>query len=286
MTGWDRGLLAPAQARLVARWLGAPVLVDDLSWGIVDSTVLHVRAGDRAYIVKAGGERNHHLDREIDAHDGYTAVLVERGLVGALRHADRGERVLVIDRLPGDLVSGTAAEIDADLHRQAGRALAVLHAGPGRVDETYEQRVTARTLAWLDADHRIAPEVETRARRILETQRGGAVRVVPTHGDWQPRNWLDDDGVLRVIDFGRFALRPASSDLCRLAAQQWRDRPDLAAAFVEGYGSDPRSDPLWPVEQLREAVGTAAYAFQIGDPVFEAQGQRMLADALRAFPDV
>lgn len=28
--------------------------------------------------------------------------------------------------------------------------------------------------------------------------------LVPTYGDWQPRDWLWDDGRLLVIDLGRF----------------------------------------------------------------------------------
>lgn len=280
MSRWDRDLLTAPQAELVEEWLPDPVLVADLSWGIVDSTVLHVRSHGRDRIVKAGGSGNHHLGREIDAHESATAGLIRHGLAAALRHADREERVIVLDHLRGSLADGTDSAFDPDMHRQAGAALAILHAGDERLDPDYEQRVTDRTLAWLDGPHRIDPDVEREVRRLLIERRGEAVQVVPTHGDWQPRNWLVDQGSLRVIDFGRFSYRPASTDLCRLTAQQWRDRPDLADAFIEGYGSDPREDPLWAVEQLREAVGTAAYAFQIGDRVFEEQGHRMLREAL------
>lgn len=281
MTRWDCGLLSSRQAELVSGWLHSPEMVADLSWGIVDSTVLHVRADGADLIVKAGGPTNHHLGREIDAHDGATASLIARGLAAPLRHADRSARVLVLDRLPGMLVAGSESEHDPDVHRQAGAALALLHSGDTHVDPDYEERVTERTLAWLDGPHRIQRTVENDVRRLLADQRGSAAHVVPTHGDWQPRNWLIDQGTLRVIDFGRFAYRPACTDLCRLAGQQWRDRPDLADAFIEGYGPDPRDAPQWPIEQLREAVGTAAYAFQIGDADFEAQGQRMLREALR-----
>lgn len=285
MSRWDRGLLTTRQAELVSGWLPDPVLIEDLSWGIVDSTVLHVRAEGTDRIVKAAGSANHHLGREIDAHDGATESLIRRGLAAALRYADRNERVMVLDHLPGALADGSESAFDPGIHRQAGAALALLHAGSTRLDSEYEQRVTDRTLAWLDGPHRIDGCTQREIRRVLTALRGGTVRTVPTHGDWQPRNWVVDQGTLRVIDFGRFAFRPASTDFCRLTAQQWRDRPDLADAFIDGYGSDPREDPLWPVEQLREAVGTAAYAYQIGDCDFEAQGHRMLSEALRALGD-
>lgn len=109
------------------------------------------------------------------------------------------------------------------------------------------------------------------------------MRVVPTHGDWHPRNWLIDQGIVRVIDFGRFAMRPASTDLTRLAAQQWNGHPELEAAFFDGYGDDPRDPELWRLEALRQAVGTACWAHKVGDEAFEQQGHRMLVEALAAY---
>lgn len=88
---------------------------------------------------------------------------------------------------------------------------------------------------------------------------------------------------LRIIDFGRYALRPAASDFCRLAVQQWRAAPQLEPAFFEGYGADPRDSKGWKVMLLREAVSTAAWAYQVGDQKFEKQGHRMLRDALASF---
>lgn len=82
---------------------------------------------------------------------------------------------------------------------------------------------------------------------------------------------------------GRFAFRPASSDLTRLAAQQWRGRPDLEAAFFDGYGADPRDPERWRMDRLKEAIGTACWAFQVGDERFEAQGQAMLTEVLAEF---
>lgn len=135
-------------------------------------------------------------------------------------------------------------------------------------------------MAWLETPHRIEESVAGKVRGVLAAYRPEPVPVVPTHGDWQPRNWLMNRAELRVIDVGRFEFRPAISDFCRLAVQQWRTRPEMEAAFFEGYGSDPRESRLWNITLLREAVTTAAWAFQVGDREFEKQGHRMLADAL------
>jgi hypothetical protein len=56
--------------------------------------------------------------------------------------------------------------------------------------------------------------------------------------------------------------------------------PRLEAAFLAGYGSDPRDDEAWHRSRVREAIGTAGWAYQVGDEQFEAQGHRMIADVL------
>lgn len=259
------------------------MLVADLSWGQVDTLVLHVRSAQRDYVVKAGGPTNHHIGREISAHESFTAPLVALGAAARLVGADRDANVLVVEYLSGELVESTPSEHEPDVYEQAGRLLHAFHASASRADPDFEREATTRALAWLDAEHRVAPSVERGARKLLTAYRPQPVTSVPTHGDWQPRNWLVDAGRVKVIDFGRFAFRPAETDLCRLAAQQWRGVPELEVAFLKGYGSDPRDPERWPMTMLREAIGTAVWAHQVGDESFEAQGHRMLGDALAAF---
>lgn len=280
---WHGGRLSPAQCAWVEARLGDIELVRDMSWNLVASIVLHVRSRDGGVVVKAGDETNHHIGREISAHDGWTRPLVATGHAARLIDADARERVLLLEHLPGVLIEGTDAESRPNTYAQAGALLRRLHDQGLWTDAEYEARVNARAVTWLDGEHRVDAAVAARARSILVTDPAPPVTIVPTHGDWQPRNWLIDDGTVRVIDFGRFALRPAATDLTRLAAQQWRGRPDLEAAFFEEYGEDPRDPDRRRMEALREAVGTACWAFQVGDEVFEAQGHRMLADALAAF---
>lgn len=280
---WHADRLTVLQVRVVESWLSSPTLVADLSWGLVDTVVLHVATDDGDVIVKAGGASNHHLGREIAAHEGYTAPLLAVGGAARLLGASRDANVLATAYLPGHLVEGTPAEFEPDTYAQAGRLLRHFHDQAARSADDFERSATERALAWLDADHRIAPAVERAARSILTSYQPAPVTVVPTHGDWQPRNWLVHDATVTIIDFGRFAFRPAASDLCRLAAQQWREDPALETAFLHGYGSDPRDATLWRMLQLREAIGTAAWAYQVGAMEFEAQGHRMLDEALLAF---
>lgn len=64
------------------------------------------------------------------------------------------------------------------------------------------------------------------------------------------------------------------------AAQEFRRDPRLEAAFLDGYGADPREPQAWRRIRVREAIGTAVWAHLVGDVAFEAQGHRMLAEVL------
>jgi hypothetical protein len=273
--------LSPEQRELVSLWLPGARVLHDHSWGLTSTVVLEVATrGGTCCIIKAADEDDGHLRRELQAHREWLEPWVLSGRAPRLLHADAGAKILVTEFLPGELVQGRPAEHDPDTFRQAGELLAVLHAQGHVDDEDYWQREQDSALAWLDKAHRIGPDVEAALREHVEAWSTSPVPVVPTHGDWQPRNWLVDGGAVRAIDFGRAALRPAFTDFTRLAAQQFLADAELEAAFVSGYGFDPRSGEGWEQQLLREAIGTAVWAHQVGDTRFEAQGHRMIARAL------
>lgn len=266
------GSLDAIQRRLLHRWLPGLRVIKDHSWGLVDNAVLHVDAGGRQYIVKADGPSHHHVQRELDAHELWLAPWVAAGRAPRLVAGNRAARILVTEYLPGDLVLGAPAQADPGTFHQAGELLALLHGQPGRIDTEYEAHENSKVLANLEKDHRIDPAVHARVRELIRSWASEPVTLVPTHGDWQPRNWLVHKGKVSIIDFGRAALRPALSDWVRLAARDFRDDPLREAAFVQGYGSDPRDATAWFAERLREAVNTAVWAHLVGDQAFEAEG--------------
>jgi len=275
--------LSVEQTVHLSRWLPDARLQADLSWNLTDTVVLEIASGLGRFIVKAAGPANSHVGREITAHQGATACLAENGRAARMIKHDRAANILVTEYLDGTLAVGSDAEFDADVHRQAGALLRTFHDQAARCDDDAEARATAKALAWLDQPHRIDPHTVDGLRRILASYGPRPVKVVPTHGDWSPRNWLVDRGMVKVIDFGRFDFRPALSDFCRLAARQWRKNTDLEQAFLDGYGTDPRDLELWAIFTLREAIGTAVWAYQVGDEPFENEGHRMIADALNLF---
>lgn len=255
-------------------------MLHDHSWGLVETTVLELcHDGDR-YVAKAGGEGDHHIARELRAHREWLRPWTSRGHAPELVHADDDARLLVTRYLPGRLVEGSAHESDPDTYRQAGRLLSRLHAQRGVEDDGFEARANEKTLSWLSRPHRIAPDLVSRLRETVGSWPTPASTLVPTHGDWQPRNWLVHESTVSVIDFGRADLRPALTDFARLDAQQLRGRPALEAAFLEGYGADPREPAAWRRNRLREAIATAVWAHQVGAEAFEQQGHRMIAEAL------
>lgn len=282
---WSEVGLDAAQVAVVRSVVPDAEVVSDDSWGLLDTRVLHVRGRDGDRTVKASGPDNTHFARELAAHRRWTADLAATGHTGALVAADERHRVLVLDRVPGHLALGTPDEHDPEVHRQAGAILRRFHDQHAEPDTDFLARQQAKALGALDQPHGIAPEVVERARTALLADEPGPVVLVPTHGDWHARNWIVDRGRVAAIDFGRFALRPRESDLTRVAVNHWEQDPELERAFLDGYGGDPRTPRAWRSLQLREAVGTAVWAYTIGDPVFEAQGHRMLDDALRAIDE-
>ena len=272
--------ISARQGALLAGWLPGAHVVRDHSWGLVARTVLEVEHDGATYVVKAGGPDDHHMVRELRAHQEWLSPWTSRGLAPAMVHHDAAALLLVTRFLPGQLVEGSRAAEDPDIHRQAGTLLALLHDQPGLVDERYEARENQKMIGWLDREHRIEADTEQRLRAEIAAWPVPPAMLVPTHGDWQPRNWLYVDGIVSVIDFGRADLRPASSDLARLAAQDFRRDPALERAFLDGYGADPREPAAWHRQQVREAIGTAVWAHLVGDEGFEMQGHRMIEDAL------
>lgn len=272
--------LSPLQRELLTRWLPGAQVARDHSWGQMERAVLELVRGHERFIVKAGGPTDHHMAREIDAHLRWLEPWTSQGRAPTLLHHDRDRRLVVTSYLPGRLVLGSPHADDPEVHRQAGALLAGLHGQHSVQDDGYEAAANRKALAWLDGPHGIATTTEGRLRAEIASWPTPPATLVPTHGDWQPRNWLFHDGVVHVIDFGRALLRPATSDLVRLAAQDFRRDPALETAFLSGYGPDPRRPDSWHRDLVREAIGTACWAHRVGDDEFEAQGHRMIAEAL------
>lgn len=274
--------LTEHQRALLDRWLPGAELTQNHSWGLVQTTVLQLESPEHgAVIVKAGGPADHHLRRELRAHREWLDPWVRTGHAPRLLHADEEAKLLVTRFLPGTLVEGHGAQDDPDTYRQAGELLSCFHAQQAVTVTDWDARLASRARSWLERPHRI----DARSAAILSAEVDsweptGEVALVPTHGDWQPRNWLIDQGQVRVIDFGRADLRPRVEDLTRLVRQDFARDPRLEEAFLSGYGHDPRGGSLWRRTLVVEAIGTAVWAFGVGAEPFEQVGLRQIAQLL------
>jgi Ser/Thr protein kinase RdoA (MazF antagonist) len=270
--------LTDRQCGLLDDWLGSWEVVAEHSWPLQGTTVLRVRTAAGERVVKAGGG---HFEREVSAHES-TLSTIDDPRLPRLLHASRDAAIFVTTWLPGDLVEGTPAEDDPDTYRQAGFLLALIHTSP-EVSSDYMPRMVAKLSQYLDAARELlAPGVWAKASARVRAIDPRPVEVVFTHGDYQPRNWLIDEGTVRVIDFGRSEWRPAVSDVVRLQHQQFVGRPDLVEAFFAGYGHGPATfDPdVSALEHLLQSLGTVVWAHTMRDTEFEAHGHRMVGRVL------
>lgn len=278
--GWMRQGITDEQSRLLTSWLGSYTVVRDYSWPLQDTNVLHVVTPSGAGFIIKASTTSHHIHREIAAHAAGLEGL--DGRVPALRHASAKSGILVTEFLPGTLVEGTPAENDPETYRQAGELLGILHR-PAGASPHYAKALATKTRAWMERAHGLLPETQlTDLAHELDDLDPGVVQLVATHGDYQPRNWLQDNGQVKVIDFGRAERRPWVHDLVRLSHQQFLHRPGLADAFHAGLGKTvgPAEAELWRLENLNQAIGTVVWAHQMGDTAFEQAGRAMVERVL------
>ena len=118
----DLPRLTTVQLDIVRTWLPGAELVADLGWELMGTAVLHLRTAEGDYIVKAGGPANHHIDREIFAHQHFSGPWVARGRAAPMLRHDAGAKIMLLDYLPGSLMEGTMAEHDPDLLSSGRRA--------------------------------------------------------------------------------------------------------------------------------------------------------------------
>ncbi|GAB3835306.1 hypothetical protein GCM10027610_032800 [Dactylosporangium cerinum] len=262
------------------QWLPSANVERNHSWGLVATTVLEITHAGSRFIVKAGGGDDHHIQRELHAHLNWLDPWTSRGRAPTLVYGSAAAKLIVTRYLPGELVLDSEHADEPSTYRQAGELLALLHGQTRVTDDDYERRENEKSLALLSQPHRIAAATVERLKAEIPAWPTPASALVPTHGDWQPRNWLIRDDVVSVIDFGRAAMRPAFTDFARLDVQDFRRDPKLDTAFLAGYGTDPRETAAWYRNRVREAIATAVWAYRVGDEPFEAQGHRMIAEAL------
>lgn len=71
--------LSTQQRGILEHWFPRFAITGDLSWNLVETTMLNLTVDDGDFVVKAGGVTDHHIALEIRAHERWTRVWVETG---------------------------------------------------------------------------------------------------------------------------------------------------------------------------------------------------------------
>ncbi|MFD8632286.1 phosphotransferase [Streptomyces sp. NPDC059533] len=274
------GVEMPYELRVFAEQaVGRIAEATEVSWLRTGSRVWRLTGpgGGTWYLKRHRGAKFH--DREVAAYRSWVPALGAR--VPRLVAAGTAARAVVVTALPGQplhgMILGTADE--ARVQQALGRLVGTLH-------RSAPERPSASTTAadkikrHLDgARPYLADGDEDLVLALVGAYADlSKPMLVPTHGDLQYRNvLLDGDGEPLLFDFERSEYNTATRDMVRLS-DTWTGRPDLRAAFLDGYGR-----ALTPTEELRldceaafDAVSGIAYGTSHDDPEVTERGHRTL----------
>jgi hypothetical protein len=253
----------------VVRAIGPCRLERDRSWEHGGAQVLQLRdAAGVPWFVKRQA-RAELYERERTAYQRWVPALGDRA--PALRAHDDKLGVLLLSAVPGALDYAAGAEV----HHEAGSVLRRLHeAEELPVWNDFAAVKLAELESWTDQAAGLLDAAELDfARGSLRALEGiPAPARVPCHLDYTPRNWLiSDAGRVHVIDFEWVTPEVWVNDLARLYYGYWRGRPDLRAAFLDGYGRTPTDDELAIMRgsYALSAVWMIVWAHEHGELAFE-----------------
>ncbi|WP_172386619.1 phosphotransferase [Streptomyces sp. MNP-20] len=231
--------------------------------------------GKRWFAKQNAGPKLHR--REVDAYLHWiTALGPDRA--PTLAASDAATRTLLVTAVPGKSLDKLRlpAEQEQEAYRQAGLLLARLHAATSpscSAEETADLAVTLEKL--LANAERYLTADDTAVLRALAKQAPPALSTVTAHWDYMPKNWMWDEREqrLRVIDFERTQREPAvRRDLSRLYYRVLYHRPDLAAAFSDGYArpltaSEEQARAAYAAQDALDGIlwGAAHHAVDLAD---------------------
>jgi hypothetical protein len=241
-----------------------------------DRVALIRDARGRDYVAKCHSSAEKHR-REVRAYRCWAPALGARA--ARLAGADPDAMTILLTALPGHPCQGDG---DIAAHHQAGMLLRLFHdAEPPRPLDGFREWLTGRVSGWrercdplLGAVDKQAIDQHLAALHALAAPIGG-----PCHLDYQPRNWLlDHAGTLRVIDFEHARIGLQARDFVRLQFRFWTCRPDLRAAFFDGYGRCVTEDEHQVIRHCGavDALTALVRGTQAGDAAMIAHGRATL----------
>ena len=282
--------------------LGPITLLSDHSkaHGGHESLTRRIQTGEGIAYLKVH-DNELYWQREVHAYEQWVPVFGEYA-PRLLAVGDKDPLALVISELPGRILETVSLSpaTEQAIWRRAGAALSALHAlGPG------ERFGTPRRDGGMNADCLSAAEQYVRQRfgaLITGAKRAGYLspaelatveaawervpfftgeRPFPCHRDYCAANWLVDthNQWCGVIDFEFAHWDVRVADFSRDPHWNWIHRPDLPAAFGEGYGrvfTDAEEQQLL-VARAEYAVGAIMWGNEHAFYGFAREGHEALA---------
>ncbi|MGY6502013.1 MAG: phosphotransferase enzyme family protein [Acidimicrobiales bacterium] len=282
----DRPATTDEVVQVVSAALGPCRVLVDHSWPHGESRVVELETESGRRVVGKSYRQEIKYLIEADAYRRWVPALGQ-GAAELLACDDRAH-VLVLSWIDARPVADVEGADLVDVHRQAGRLLARLHAAePPIVMDDFVGALRRRLDEWVerDVDGVLEPaEVAFVADRLTDIAGLPDPVGVICHRDWSPRNWLvDDTGHVSVIDFESVRHAPWFEDLRRVWWNEWADDPELADAFFAGYGRRPTDDEVRSLEVVSslEHITTIVWAHEHDDEPFGARARDLLAAARR-----
>lgn len=276
-------------ADMARRAVGTISSVMDRSWPRENSAVWEITASGRRCFIKQHPSARFH-DREVTAYRQVVSSLGQ-GRAPELIPSDHGLMTMVITGLPGQVLRDLSlpAATDMEAYRQAGQLLRRIHNVPIAVNRVRGiERAAGRCEEHLRRADGLLTSQQIALVRACAAQLsvlGPQIAVTATHGNFQPRHFLWDQqvGQLAVIDFERAEPGPAVRDLVRLEYRNWDTRPDLRAAFLDGYGrnlTDEKTEALRCLAAL-DALSGVQWGTAHGDEKVVHRARTTFARLLR-----
>ena len=258
--------------------LGPLAITRFCGWDHAESQVWEVtdEQGRRAFLKAHRQPRK--FEQELNAYQYWLPQLP--AVTPTLLAVNEQSRALLLSAVPGDLVEKAklARAEEHDLYRQAGAFLRQMHDLPfeDEDDVSTADALLTRLEAWAKRAEGVVDEatidwVCACIEDVLPLTTD--LKRVPCHRDYTARNWLVATGKLYIIDFEHARPDLWFADIERLYSEVWPGRPDLRAAFIEGYGRRLSADEESVLLGLAAfaGMGTVVWAREHGDTVFESR---------------
>ncbi|KOV61511.1 aminoglycoside phosphotransferase family protein [Streptomyces sp. MMG1121] len=281
---------APALLAWAARELGAEVSVaHDAAPVRENSRVWALRRPDDVRFYLKVSPNPPRYERETFALR-HAVPALGAGHVPQLCASSAEHLALLLTAVPGAPLEQLTLPVTGErrAHRQGGALLARLHtagdlSGPHRLAA---ERALLAAADSADRQLRQAGDLLTSAERELVRGLAGQLRELPPlplafiHGAAGPRHllWSPRLGQAGWIGFERSRFAAAVQDFVPMSCGIWADRPDLEAAWFQGYGRDLMFAERHALKGLAavDAVSCLVRGPAHDDPVVTALGRRTL----------